>query len=446
MIALGIRALARREDGVGSFPTTDEQRSRGAKDQARAHQHASVGALLPLALAATLALAGFGCGRPDDGRITVVLWHAYPPQSDERAALEEVVDRFNQDSETTRVKLLSVAYNAFADKITNAIPNGNGPDLFIFAHDRIGDWVAADLIEPIEYYVDEELADHYAYDALAAMAYRGSLYGLPLAVKSLALFYRTDLCPTPPRTTDELERWGSEFVDGSDRYAMVYQNADLYGHAPWLHGYGGSVFAEDGSLALATPEARAAIEYARDLTDRHLVPRETSGTLVATLFNEGKAALAVSGPWFITDIRNDVPWSVTTLPTVSATGRPAAPFLTTEGVLMSVRAHDKEAAFEVMRALADDASATRRARRARQVVPNRAAYRDPKVGGDVVLAAFRDQLEHSVPMPATPEMRMVWTPYKTALQKVIAQGGDPADALLDAAREVTTYIDGAGGH
>ena len=391
-----------------------------------------------------VALFGGGCTRVDDGRETVLLWHAYPPQGDERAALEAVVADFNEHSETTRIKLLSVAYNAFADKITNAIPNGNGPDLFIFAHDRIGDWVAAGLIEPIEYYVDEALADDFAYDAIAAMAYRESLYGLPLAVKSLALFYRTDLVASPPRTTDELRAWGRDFVAGGDRYALVYQNADLYAHAPWLHGFGGEVFTADGKLAVATPEAKAAVEFARTISiDERLVPKETSGTMVATLFNEGKAALAISGPWFIADIRAGIDWSVTTLPTVSATGRAAAPFQTTEGILMSVRAHNKDVAFTVMQALANDQSAITRARRARQVVPNLAAYAEADIGGDVVLSAFRQQLEHSVPMPATPEMRMVWTPYKTALQKIIAQGADPADALLGAEREIQSYIKGA---
>ncbi len=402
--------------------------------------------LAAMAQMCVLAIGLLACARPDD-RNTVVLWHAYPPGGDERAALEEVVERFNESSEDTRIKLVSVAYNAFADKITNAIPNGNGPDLFIFAHDRIGDWVAGDLLEPIEYYVDDELADTFAYDAIAAMAYRGSLFGLPLAVKSVALFYRTDLVDHPPRTTDELRAMAKVLKKkNGGKYVLAYQNTDLYGHAPWLHGFGGRIFDDSGALTVATPEATAALEFARSIANGDRIsPKETTGTMVATLFNEGRAAMAISGPWFIADIRDGVPWAVTTLPVISETGQPAAPFLSTEGVLMSVRARDKDAAFEVMRALASDDSAIARARRARQVVPNIAAYSDPEVGADPVLAAFRQQLEHTVPMPATPEMRMVWTPYKNALQKVIAQGANPSDSLLAVEREIEGYIRGAGG-
>ncbi len=391
------------------------------------------------ALTCALLLAGFGC-RTRERDSTVVLWHAY--QGSERRALEKVVDELNASRDDLHVKLVSVPYDAFADKITNAIPNGNGPDLFIFAHDRIGDWVATRIIEPIEFYVDESIADRYAYDAIAAMAYRGSLYGLPLAVKSAALFYRTDRIAKPPRTTDELLAWAQRSKK-SGQYALVYDNTSLYGHAPWLHGFGGRVFDDNGKLALASRAATASLEFARSLTRASIVPTESKSTLVTSLFNEGKAALAISGPWFISELEKGVPWAVTTLPIVSATGKYAAPFLGAEGVLMSVRARNKQAAFDVMQYLAGDASAIIRARAARQVVPNSAAYEERDIGGDPVLGAFKRQLEHTVPMPASPEMRMVWTPYKIALQKVIAQGSDPSDALLAAQREVDGYIKGS---
>lgn len=394
---------------------------------------------MKLLIAAAALLALTNCSRGGDREHTVVLWHAY--QGDERVALERVIAELEAADPELRIQPMSVAYDAFADKITNAIPNGNGPDLFIFAHDRIGDWVASGIVEPIEYYVDDALADRYARDAIAAMAYEDSLYGLPLAVKSVVMFYRTDLMPEPPRSTDELVAW-SEAHPGT--YALAYQNTDLYGHAMWLHGFGGAVF-EGGDLVIDSGEAIAAATFARELASQHVAPRESTSTDVAMMFNEGKTAAAISGPWFIADISAGVPWAVTTLPIVSPTGRAAAPFLGAEGVLMSARAHDKDRAFRVMQALAADPSAITRARAAKQVVPNVGAYADPAVGGDPALAAFRAQLEHTVPMPATPEMRMVWTPYKVALQQIVAQGANPADALGSAQREVAGYIRGARG-
>jgi arabinogalactan oligomer/maltooligosaccharide transport system substrate-binding protein len=371
--------------------------------------------------------------RAPDG---VLLWHAYG--GPEREALEAVAAAWNRAHPAAPLTLVAVPYDAFADKITSAVPGGNGPDLFVYSHDRIGDWAAAGIVEPLEFWVDDALADRYALDAIAAMAYRGSLWGLPLATKSLALYYRTDRVATAPATTADLFA-AADASKARGGYALAYANPDLYTHAAWLHGFGGAVMTGDGEPRIASAEAVAALGFARRLVVAGVAPAEASGTLVATLFNEGKAAMVMSGPWFQGDIAPGVPWRVTTLPTVSETGRPAAPFLGAEGVLMSARARDKDAAFAVLAYLAGDDSAALRARRARQVVPNRAAYDEPDIGGDPVLRAFRDQLEHTVPMPAAPEMRMVWTPYRTALGTVLSGSTAPAAALDDVAREVAGY-------
>ena len=378
-----------------------------------------------------LAAAG-GCGRNSDDAVT--LWHAYG--GDERAALEQVAARWNAEHPDRTLHLVAVPYDAFADKITSAVPNGNGPDLFIYSHDRIGDWVASGLIEPIEFWIDESAADRWD-GALPAMAYRGSLWGLPLAVKSLALYVRTDLVAQPPGTTDELLAMAPA-LRSRGVFPLAYPVDDLYGHAPWLHGFGGATLDADGRALIATPDAVAAAAFARELVVREVVPRDADVALTATLFNEGKAAMAMSGPWFQGDIADGVPWTVTTLPVVSATGKPAAPFLGAEGVLMSSRARAKDAAIAVMLALASDESATLRAQQARQVVPNTASYRGA-LAGDPVLGAFRRQLEHTVPMPAVPLMRAVWTPYKNALGGVVSGASRPADALDRAAAEIRTY-------
>jgi len=369
-----------------------------------------------------------------------VLWHAY--NGAERDALTATVARWNAEHGDQPVELVAVPYGAFADKLTSAIPGGNGPDLFIYPQDRIGDWADSGVIEPIEFWVDDARADRFTSEAFQSMAYKNSLWGLPLTVKSMALYYRTDLVTVPPRTTDELVALAPQMAQRQG-YAIAYANVDLYGHAPWLFGYGGKIMDDDGKLAIATPEAAEAMAFARGLVTSGVTPDQAEGPLVATLFNEGKAATVMSGPWFVADIAANVPWQVTTLPTVSATGKPAAPFLGAEGILMSARAKDKDLAFAVMDALTSDVAAIERAKLARQVVPNLAAYDDPDIARDPVLAAFRAQLASTVPMPKGSAMRMVWTPYKTALGEVLSGRAQPSAQLLAVEREVSGYLVGA---
>lgn len=383
-------------------------------------------------------ITGTGCVK--DGPPEVVLWHSY--SGAERDALEATARDLAQADPDLHLRLVAVPHDAFVDKITAAVPNGNGPDLFIYAHDRLGDWIAAGMLEPVEFFVDESMADRFDTQALTALAERGSLWGLPLAVKTVALFYRTDLVPTPPATTDELLAIARGLTDrDAGRFGLIYENTVLYFHGPWLHGFGARVFADNGDLAVDSPPAIAALKFALALGGKDgVVPPETTGVLVGTLFNEGKAAMAISGPWFVGGMGKDVPWKVTSLPVISATGRPAAPFLGTEALLLSARAKDKAAAFRVMERLTSDASATRRALEGGQVVPNRKVYEDPRVAADPVLSAFRAQATVAIPMPSRPEMRAVWTPYQNALQRVLAQGEAPDIALKKAQDEIKSYI------
>jgi maltose-binding protein MalE len=387
------------------------------------------------ALCVALALAVAACGPTREPG--VVLWHAYTGM--ERAALEQTAARWNAQHPETPLTLVAVPHDSFADKLTSAIPRGNGPDLFIFADDRIVTWAESSTIEPIEFWVDDTVADRFNPRAMTALAYRGSLWGLPLAVKCVALYVRTDLVKTPPTSTDELFALAPQ-MRKSAGFALAYANVDLYGHAPLLHGFGGSVIDDNGALAIATPEAADAMAFARKLVAKGVVPADTQLPMVASLFNAGKAATAISGPWFITDIAANVPWQVVTLPIISPTGKPMTPFLGAESILMSAYARDKSAAFAVMDALTSDESALVRAKVARQVVANTATYDDPDVARDPVLRTFRAQLEHTVPMPKVQAMRLVWIPYQNALGEVLAGRSDPGQQLLAAEREVQDYL------
>src|SRR3954464_5336735 len=91
-----------------------------------------------------------------EGPKELTVWHSY--RAAEKAAFEKVVANYNKAAAAKGVKVntLSVLYDAYADKITAAVPRENGPDVFIYAQDRLGGWVeAGKTIEPIDFYLDD---------------------------------------------------------------------------------------------------------------------------------------------------------------------------------------------------------------------------------------------------------------------------------------------------
>lgn len=374
---------------------------------------------------------------------TVSLWHSYRAQ--EKKAIEEVAAAFNAKNSEVQIKLLYVPYDAFPDKITAAVPRGKGPDLFIFAQDRVGDWAVSELIEPLDFWLDEELRDSFLPPTLEALTYDDSVYGLPMTFKMVALFYNKKLVKTPPKTTEELIATAKKLTNQAQKkYGLVYENANFYYQGAWFQGFGARVFDRRGKPQLASPESVASMKFAQSLAREHdIMPEEISSVLVTTLFNNGQAAMAIDGPWFIGSIDSGVDFGVAVLPTVSATGKPAMPFLTSEGIIMSAKSENKKAAFEVMQYMTSVEVGKTMAKKGRQTVARKEVYEDPAIANDPVLGVFRQQLENSIPMPNSPAMRMVWSPATTAMNKVINGGVEPAEAMAEAQSEVAELVKGA---
>lgn len=388
---------------------------------------------LLLLLAPTFALA----------KTTINIWHAY--RGKEEAALKKVVDAFNQKGGAIEIQLLGIPYDAFADKITAAIPRDKGPDLFIAAHDRIGDWAAKQVIEPVDFWLTDDIRGRYLPPTMKALTYDDAVYGLPMAFKMVVLFYNPALVPSPPATTDDMIAAAKKATDaGKQRFGLVYENANFYYQMAWMHGFGGEVFNKRGKPTLGSDEVIASLAFARRLArDEGIMPQEVTASLVTTLFNKGQAGMVISGPWFMGEIDPSVRYQVATLPTISQNGKKAQPALTAEAIIMSAKSAHKKEAFEVMQYLTGVEAGVVMATEGRQPVARREVYDDARVKGDATLQVFRRQLDTAVPMPNTPAMLMVWSPMTTAMNKVINGDTPPADAAKAAQEEIAKLVKGA---
>lgn len=370
----------------------------------------------------------------------IVLWHSY--RGTERAALEAVGELFKQKHPEIQLQFLQVPYDAFADKITAAIPRGKGPDVFIFGHDRIGDWVARDSLEPVGLWVTEDIKKQFLPICLEALTFEDALYGLPTAIKCTALIYNKKLIPTPPKDTAELIKMGQANTDAkAGKFGLVYENGLTYYNSAWLFGFGGGIFDDDDNPIVNSEGNVKALTFAYALLRTHkIMPEEISNTLVTSLFNQGQAAMAISGPWLLGEIDKKIDYAVAPLPFINEAKSPAKPFLTAEALIMSSKCKDKKAAFEVMKFFSGPEAAFIMATKGNQPVANLSAYEKPEVKSHPFIPIFKKQAENAVPMPNIPEMNMVWTPFDLAIGKVLNNTASPKEALDEAQKKVETSV------
>ena len=374
----------------------------------------------------------------------LVVWHAY--RAEEKEALEKVVAAYNASpaAKGNRVTTLAVPYDAFADKISAAVPRGKGPDIFIYAQDRLGGWIeAGNTVEPIDFFLEKETKARFIPTTMEAMTYRGTVYGLPLNFKVITMIYNKKLVTTPPKTSAELVATAKKLTNrAAGKFGLAYSFADFYYHAALMNGFGGRVFDAGMKPVLNNPENVRSLELLMKwFTQDQILPAEPSTALITSLFNGGKAAIVFSGPWFLGEIAPSVSYGLAPLPNlVEAGGKPMRPWITVEGVLIAAPSKNKDAAYEFAKYLTDIPAAKMMALEGRQTPANKDVYADPKVAGDPVLAAFRKQVEVGVPMPNVPEMTMVWSPATTAMNTVTKKAATPKAALDAARKEVEQRI------
>ena len=377
-----------------------------------------------LLLLLVVVLAG-GCAEPPHG---VVLWHPY--RGGEATAFDTIVARYEQ-THGVKVTALAVPYEAYLSKLEAAIPHGNGPDVFIGPHNRLGEYLLHRLAAPVgDAFPDGDVA-LYEPGTVLAVTHEGKRYAVPLASKCVALYWNTQLLPKAPATLESLAARKGKLGPGV--WPLAYESQSPYYHAAFLHAYGGTFF--DGGFAMVGDAAERSLDEARALVVEHVVPDEASGDLVKQLFSSGKVAAVMSGPWLAADLPASVPFAIAPLPSIE--GAPMRPFLTVDGAFMTPEGSKHEDARALARALGAPASAEIRAEVGKQIVATKAYWETPpprpQAGRDSgVIAAFHAAAANAIPMPVSMAMNPIWDPAEQALRKVLRGDASAHDALMEA--------------
>lgn len=374
----------------------------------------------------------------------LIVWHAY--RGKEKLAIIKVVEKFNQKvaKQGFHIKPLAIPYDAYADKVSAAVPRGKGPDVFIFAQDRLGGWIeAGNTVEPLDFFLEPGQTDQFIPATMSAMTYRDTVYGLPLNFKMILMIYNKKLVASPPKTTAELVSFAKSRTRASaGEYGLAYSFSDFFYHSALMNAFGGRVFDPGPKPVLDNPENIKALELLmRWYKQDKILPEEPSTALITTLFNGGKAAIVFNGPWFLGEISPDIDYGLAVLPTVTeANGTPMKPWMTVEGVYVASPSKHKEEAYSFVKYLTSVEAAEIMALTGRQTPANKGAYKLAAITSDPVLEVIRAQAQTAVPMPNYPEMTMVWSPATTAMNLIVKGAATPAEAMASAQAKVAKDV------
>lgn len=382
------------------------------------------GALALLIALCTLVLPlpglGSGAAEAQPGK-PLRVWHSY------RDAEEKATNEILAGYKGAPLDVLALPHDSYSLKLEASIPIGDGPDVFIYAHERLGDFRAQRIVAPVGDALESEAA--FNPPALDALRAAGEIWGLPIAQKCVALFVNTELVSEVPADLEGIAELQGKLPKGV--YPLVYQTSEPYFHAPFLGGFGASFLTPDDQFGFVGSAAEQSVALARSLIERGVVPDDASGALVTDLFNAGQAAFVINGPWFTGGLSEAAKkrTRVAPLPKIRATGQPMRPLLGVEAIFLSPQGAQRPEARALARYLAGADAARVRAKVA-QIAPVRTDV--PAPTDDPILAMFAEQARTAVPMPSSTAMSSVWEPAKRAVRKVLAGEASPEVALTEA--------------
>lgn len=383
-----------------------------------------------------------GCGAKaqpaeESGEVTITIWH------DKEDAVIDVLTKKLADLEPD----IHVVFEKKSDLTESLKMVGNNPkvapDMYFFAHDKIGVYAEMDILEPITNIIPQEELGQYMDTTIEAATYKGEIYQLPLYFETLLFMYNRLYMDDSevPQTTEELYAYMEENTKGG-HYGFVEQHSTPYYAAGWINGFGGYILNEEGEPGLNTEETIAALEYHKKFVE--LMPGETEYATVNTLFSEKMAHSTIAGPWLVPAVRaTGMDVGITSMPVIDEVGTPISPYMGVQGiqVLKHAAENKSDAVGKILRLLMDSDVGAELAAASGCAPANEACYEMESVSSDEVVMAMKETAEHAVPMPNIPEMDVMWTAAGNLLTDVNLSGKDIRESADKAQKEAEALIE-----
>ena len=372
-----------------------------------------------------------------DGEVTITIWH------DKEDAVTQVLEsEFVQLEPQIHVILEKKSDLTEALKMVGNDPKA-APDMYFFAHDKIGVYAEMGILSPITDILPAEELDAYMDNTIEAATYKGTVYQLPIYYETLLFMYNRLYMKDEevPATTEELYAYMQENTRGG-HYGFVEQHSTPYYAAGWINGFGGYILNEEGEPGLNLPQTEAALTYHKKFVD--LMPGETEYATVNTLFKEGMAHATIAGPWLVPTVRESgIDVGIASMPVIDETGTPISPYMGVQGiqVLKNAAETKKDAVEKILRVLMKDEVGIALAQASGCAPARENCYSYEEVSGDEIVMAMKETAENAVPMPNLPEMDVMWTVASGLLTDVNMAGSDVTESAEKAQKEALQLIE-----
>ncbi|MFD0147379.1 MULTISPECIES: extracellular solute-binding protein [unclassified Streptomyces] len=406
----------------------------------------------PLAAATALALAGCGLLPGDEGGTrTVNVWLMRDSASED--FLQRFEAAYEAEHEGVELEFTIQEWTGIGKKVTEAIRGEGGPDVIEVGNTQVAQYADTDKLYDLTL---ESVRDLGSEDWLPGLAepgrIGGSQYGIPWYAANRVVIYHKDLFEqagiTKPPTSRAQWLDDTEKLNGTGSQGIYLAGQDWYTLAGFIWDEGGELAEDKGgdwTGSLDSPAALRGMEFYKDLQSLGSGPKDADEQTPpqAEVFARGDVAQIIATPSAVAAITKANPGLADKLgffpiPGKKA-GQPCAVFTGGSDLIVPENAPERNAAIEVVKALAGEKWQTELAR-AMNNVPNKTSLASVVQGQEATAvmarAAARGRATPNSPQWADVEAANPIKPYMTA----VLQGENPKQAARAASEKITQTL------
>lgn len=246
-------------------------------------------------------------------------------------AMDELIANFEKANPDIKVKQTTFPYADYQTRVVAANMGGKGPDVMQLFYGWLDKFVAGKLLQPLptDMFPHDKIESDF-FPIVTAMKRGEDYYGLPTAVRSLALFYNKKLLKeagidAPPKTLDEFVKAGVATTkrDAGGNLIVAGTTLDMAGqdHQWWreilIRQYGGAPYSDDNKKVTYNSDAGVkALKFYTGLQTEQKMGQVGFMDEGQAAFRAGMAAMTIDGTFRLGAFKsiNSFEWGVTELP------------------------------------------------------------------------------------------------------------------------------------
>ncbi len=275
--------------------------------------------LLVLALAASFAFASGAQGKKGEevaGEVTVTSWQWFDPGI--KPFWDEFQPAFEKEHPNLKVTRIEIPAARYWDQIVVLATAGPAPDLIHATALKVKQFMAMDVLDPLDDHMDTDAAFANSYEAQRTFAEaNGNIYAYITGARTLQMIYNKMLFDEagisgPPTNPDEFYEYASKLTKpGENQFgvglkANITHYEDTYDCVLQFPAGYGSNFVQDGKITTTDPNTIKGVDLYKKMLNEKLSPVVLEAANREILFNN-KMAMYIDGPWIFTEAKLDHP-------------------------------------------------------------------------------------------------------------------------------------------